>query len=510
MVELRDGKRREPNTRATTVELFDGLTAVSQHRWPSLAFDVMAINDVLSPLFPAGFYYKTFMWPPSFWEKVYEPAIRRAAGLGHAAGADDPDEYEKVFAHCDVLVIGAGPAGLMAALSAGRAGARVILADEDFKLGGRLLAERLVLDESELTAWAARIEAELAAMPEVTIMRRTTVFGVYDHGQYGAVERVSDHLAVPPPYQPRQRYWKIVAKRVVLAAGAGERPIAFAGNDRPGVMLAGAVRTYLNRYAVTPSSRLVVFTNNDDGWRTASAALDAGVAIEAIVDLRPDARERLPTSLKKAVRIFAGAQVVRAKGTRVIRAVDIVDVSGRKVTVSCDCLGVAGGWNPCTPSHLPSWRQAAMARRNRRVRAQYRAAWHDCRRSRRWRHAPCRLSHDRIRGWSARGIRLWLCGSAGASPRAADETFAVAPMWWVKGRGKAFVDLQNDVTVNDVALAEREGFQSVEHLKRYTTLGMATDQGKIGGVVGLAIMAELPSNRSPTWERQLIVHRIHR
>ena len=491
LVELRDGTRREPNTRATTVELFDGLTAASQNHWPSLAFDVMAMNDVLSPFFPAGFYYKTFMWPPDFWEKVYEPAIRRAAGLGRAAGADDPDEYEKAFAHCDVLVIGAGPTGLMAALSAGRAGARVILADEDFKLGGRLLAERLVLDETESTVWAARIEAELAAMPEVTIMRRTTVFGVYDHGQYGAVERVSDHLAVPPPYQPRQRYWKIVAKRVVLAAGAGERPIVFAGNDRPGVMLAGAVRTYLNRYAATPSSRLVVFTNNDDGWLTASAALDAGIAIEAIVDSRAHAGERVPTSLKKAVRIFAGARVVRAKGTRVVREVGIIDVSGRQVTVSCDCLGVAGGWNPllhltCHLGGRPKWRDDIAAFVPNTVPLGMIVAGAA--------GGAMRLADCLTTGSEAGARAASDCGFAAApaaSPRAADETFAVAPVWWVKGRGKAFVDLQNDVTVNDVALAKREGFQSVEHLKRYTTLGMATDQGKIGGVVGLAVMAEL-------------------
>jgi sarcosine oxidase subunit alpha len=491
LVELRDGKRREPNARATTVELFDGLTAVSQNHWPSLAFDVMAMNDVLSPFFPAGFYYKTFMWPPSFWEKVYEPAIRRAAGLGRAAGADDPDEYEKAFAHCDVLVIGAGPAGLMAALSAGRAGARVILADEDFKLGGRLLAERFVLDEGESIAWAARIEAELGAMPEVTIMRRTTVFGVYDHGQYGAVERVSDHLAVPPLYQPRQRYWKIVAKRVILAAGAGERPIAFAGNDRPGVMLAGAVRTYINRYAATPSSRLVVFTNNDDGWRTASAALEAGVLIEAIVDSRANVGERLPTSLKKAVRVFAGARVLRAKGTRVIREAEIIEANGRHVAISCDCLGVTGGWNPllhltCHLGGKPKWRDDIGA------------------------FVPDSVPPGMIVAGAAGGnLRLADClaigseaGARAASdcgfayapatpPSAEDETISVEPMWCVAGSGKAFVDLQNDVTVRDVALAEREGFRSVEHLKRYTTLGMATDQGKIGGVVGLAVMAEL-------------------
>ncbi len=232
LVELRSGARREPNTRATTAELYEGLIAASQHRWPSLAFDIGAINDLLSPALIAGFYYKTFMWPSRFWEAVYEPLIRRAAGLGRAAEADDPDHYEKAYAHCDVLVIGGGPAGLMAALAAGRAGARVILCDEDFRLGGRLLAERTEIDGMSGIEWVGKVETELASLPDVRIMRRTAVTSVFDHGQYGAVERVNDHVAVPPEHEPRQRAWKIVAKRAVLAAGAHERAIAFGNNDR--------------------------------------------------------------------------------------------------------------------------------------------------------------------------------------------------------------------------------------------------------------------------------------
>ena len=250
LVELRTGARREPNTRATTAELYDGLIATSQNRWPSLRFDLMAVNSLIAPILSAGFYYKTFMWPASFWEKVYEPLIRRAAGLGRASGQEDPDGYEKAFLHCDVLVVGGGPAGLMAALAAGRTGARVVLCDEDFRLGGRLIAENLVVAGRSSGEWAADAQAELAALPNVRIMRRTTVVGAYDGGTYSALERVNDHVAEPPAYEPRQRLWRILAKRCVLAAGAIERPLVFGDNDRPGIMLAGAVRAYLNRYAV--------------------------------------------------------------------------------------------------------------------------------------------------------------------------------------------------------------------------------------------------------------------
>ena len=244
LVELRTGARREPNTRATVAELFDGLEATSQNGWPSVRFDLGAISGRLARFLPAGFYYKTFMWPSAFWERVYEPAIRRMAGLGRASHEADPDRYEHTHAHCDVLVVGSGAAGLAAARAAGETGARVILAEQDFELGGGLLLER------EHEAWRESTVSALQELPEVRLLPRTTVFGYYDHNVLGAVERVADHLPVPPEHGVRQRYWVIRAKQVVLATGAIERLIAFPDNDRPGVMLASAAEAYVRRFGV--------------------------------------------------------------------------------------------------------------------------------------------------------------------------------------------------------------------------------------------------------------------
>jgi methylglutamate dehydrogenase subunit C len=495
LVELRQGARREPNTRATTIELFEGLAADSQNRFPSLAFDVMAINSLFSPIFAAGFYYKTFMWPASFWEKVYEPMIRRAAGLGRAAESADPDRYEKANIHCDLLVIGAGPAGLMAALTAGRAGARVILCEEDFVLGGRCLAEDMGIGELPAARWAESMEAELAALPDVRIMRRTTVCGVYDGGTYGALERVGDHLALPGDHQPRQRFWRIIAKQSVLAAGAIERPLVFANNDRPGIMLAGSVRAYINRFAIRPGTRAVVFANNDDAWRTLSALRQAGVTIEAIVDPRTPTAEMRRLAECAEAHLVTGV-VTKVRGGQRIHSLEVTTADGKPTTLACDLLAMSGGWNPAVhlTSHLggaPVWNEALAAflpgRLPPGMAVAGAAAGH-------FALADC-LARGAEAGRSA--AEAWGFKSA-ASPMPAVEPqgVAIAPLWRVKNsHGKAFVDFQNDVSADDVQLAEREGFRSVEHLKRYTTMGMATDQGKTSNVNGLALMAEF-SHRS--------------
>jgi heterotetrameric sarcosine oxidase alpha subunit len=494
LVELRTGARREPNTRATMVELYDGLVAASQNRWPSLTFDIGEINNALARFLPPGFYYKTFMWPAKFWEAVYEPLIRHAAGLGRAAGAEDPDHYEKAFAHCDVLVIGAGPTGLMAALAAGRAGARVILADEDFRLGGRLLAERHEVDGKPGVEWAAGAETELASMPDVRIMRRTTVTTVFDHGQYAAIERVHDHAPVPPEHAPRQRHWKIVAKRAVLAAGALERMIAFGNNDRPGVMLASAVRTYINRYAAAPGRRIAISTNNEDGWRTVVDAHAAGIEIAAVIDSRAE-----PPGEFKAlgVKTITGARVSHVYGRLGVEAIDVVE-NGRTTKIECDALAVSGGWNPavhltCHLGGKPVWTEEIAAFTPGTMPPGMHVAGAA--------NGALTLGQCLTGGMAAGAMAAVECGYQMASislPRADDEPAAVAPLWYVQeSRAKAFVDFQNDVTVSDIALADREGFSAVEHLKRYTTLGMATDQGKIANVTGLAILAELSGRSIP-------------
>lgn len=483
LVELRQGNRQEPNTRATVAELFEGLDARSQNHVGPLSFDLLAVNDLMSPFFAAGFYYKTFMWPKAFWEKLYEPMIRRAAGLGSLSMQADPDSYDSGFLHCDLLVIGGGAAGLAAALTAARTGARVILADEDFRLGGRLLAESAPLDRPA-TEWIAEVEAEFASLPNLRVMRRTTVWGAFDHGIYGAVERVSDHLPTPGK-RVRQTLWRITAKRAILAAGATERHIPFANNDRPGVMMAGAMRAYANRWAVSPAKRVAIFTNNDDGHRTAADLAAKGVEIAAVVDSRPDAPAR------GSWRTIAGGMVTDSKGRLGLAKIEVTQ-NGRAEWIDCGALGVSGGWNPNL--HIASHHRG-------------RPVWNEA--------AQAFLAEDgNVAGLSIAGAAAGkgstaqaLASGAQAAvaaladigigahlpdlPRAEDEALNLRPLWHVPGKGRAWVDFQNDVTVKDVKLAYVENMRPVEHLKRWTTLGMATDQGKTSNVTALAVMAEL-------------------
>ena len=493
LVQLRTGNRQEPNTRATVAELYDGLEATSQNAWPSLKHDILSINDRMSNFLTAGFYYKTFMWPKAFWEKVYEPAIRRAAGLGSVSLEDDPDIYDKGFLHCDLLVIGAGPSGLAAALTAGRAGARVILADEDYALGGRLNSETLALGDQSGADWASAALAELASMDNVRVLPRTTVIGAFDHGIYGAVERVSDHIAVPAEGKPRQILWRIYSRQALLCAGATERPIAFANNDRPGVMLAGAVRSYANRWAATPAQKVAVFTNNDDGHRTAADLIAKGVRVTAVVDVREDA------PAVEGAELFAGAKVIDTEGRLGLNGIRIRLKGGQTRDIPCGALAVSGGWNPnvhltCHQRGRPEWNEAIAAfgpGQGLPVGMSVAGA------------ANGDLSTaGALNGGADAAVQaLSTIGIEAAKadlPEAEDAPVNLKPFWHVgEGKGRAWLDQQNDVTVKDVKLAHQENFRSVEHLKRYTTLGMATDQGKTSNMGALAVMAELTGKSIP-------------
>ena len=482
LVQLRTGAAQEPNTRATVAELFDGLVATSQNHRGSLEFDLMSIADLAAPFLSAGFYYKTFMWPKAFWEKLYEPMIRASAGLGNLSMKDDPDTYDKGFLHCDLLIIGAGPSGLIAALTAARSGARVILADEDFRFGGKLNSESYVLDDMSGSDWAVQLVAELKTLPNARLMTRTTIYGAYDHGVFGALERVTDHLK-DSGGKPRQILWRIYSKYSLLCAGATERLIAFSNNDRPGVMLAGAVRSYVNRYGVTPGKNLTVFTNNDDGWRTASDLVAQGVNVRALIDVRK------------------GVSPPDFIGTEVITGGLIVDTAGRKALssitlkngqkISTDCLAVAGGWNPnvhltCHQRGKPVWNEDILAfvpggtlPEGMRVSGAANGVFG--------------LS-SAIKSAAKKTIEILkdldISSKAAALPNTEDEAQSGSAFWHVKeSKKRAWVDLQNDVTVKDIKLSYQEGFRSVEHLKRYSTLGMATDQGKTSNIAGLAILA---------------------
>jgi sarcosine oxidase subunit alpha len=490
LVELRTGTRQEPNTRATTIELFDGLEARSQNRWPSLRVDLHAVSQLAGTAIAAGFYYKTFMWPASFWERVYEPLIRRTAGLGRATAQPDPDRYERVHAHADVLVVGAGPAGLAAALAAAHAGARVIVCEQDFELGGSLLCE------PAQESWRAAIVGALSALPEVRLLPRTTVFGCYDHNMLGAVERVADHLPEPPSFMPRQRVWQIRARQVVLAAGAHERLIAFPGNDRPGVMLAGAVGSYATRFGVYPGARVLLFANNDHAYAALFSLQDTGAAIAGAVDPRPTSTA-IESARARGITVWQESEVAATLGGLSLRGARVRrrGASGYDHVVAADVLMVSGGYNPA--AHLASQSRTPLV-------------WDDGLAT----FVPGVPAQPQYSAGAAAGVFGVAAAARDGARAGADAAraaghvddpsvplpegevndVALLPLWDVRGK-MAFVDLQDDVTADDIRLAHREGYRHIEHAKRYTTHTMGTDQGKTGGLVGAAVLAAARGDR---------------
>ena len=461
VVTIGTGAWAEPNLVATQIPLRDGMVVTSQNRWPSLKWDVGALNGLISPLLPSGFYYKTFMWPKWAW-KYYEHIIRNAAGFGVSPVQSDPDTYSKRYRHCDVLVIGTGRAGLTAAREAARSGARVILCDEGTRPGGRLLDDNTIIDGQSGEHWAANMSEEMRSMPDVELLYATTVFGWYDHNYLLAVTRNND---VGGGCRDHQTLQKIRARKVILATGAIERSLLFEGNDRPGIMLCSAVRRYINRYGVKPGSRAVVYVNNDSGYQTLEALRSAGIEINAVIDRRcGPSQEALNIAARHGIQVLTGSRISSTRGRNRIRSVSVssIGANGRSRNYPCDVLCVSGGWTPST--HLFS-------------------------------QAGGEVKFDSetatLMPIPGTGPECDVVGAAAGRPAHG----AIAADWSEASndtrRSKVFVDLQNDVTVADLGLAVREGYADVELAKRYTTTGMGTDQGKTSNVHAIGLLAEL-------------------
>ena len=508
IVQLYRNNETDPNVRATEQELFEGLEAESVNCWPNVNFDIGAINNFLRMFFPAGFYYKTFMWPRSFWYKIYEPIIRKAAGFGKASIKHDKERYEHKYEYCDILVTGSGPSGLASAYAAAKNGAKVILAEEKPRFGGSLLTSDVNIGNQTGHEWAEKIISELKTMPNVIVKNRSQVFGYYDHNMLVMSERVSDHLPKTDKYIPKQRLWYIRAKEVVISSGSIERPLVFGNNDTPGVMLSSAAKEYMKIYGVLVGKKPLIFTNNDSGYETAIEFKKNGID-PIILDSRKNPKSDIITEAQNLnIKIKYSHVVVAAKGYKKVSSADIAEISedkknlGKIENISCDCICVSGFWTPTI--HLAS-QSGSKTTFKKEIDA----------------FVPSNSKQNETTVGSANGIfslnetinnafenghslsnKITNKDNKVSIPTVVEKKSALHDKFWCvplpKGKNyKRFLDFQNDVAVSDIELALREGFRSIEHVKRYTTLGMATDQGKTSNLNGLQLVSEVENKVVP-------------
>jgi len=507
-VQLYDGNKTEPNALATEIELVEGLIAKSQNCWPSVSFDFGAINNLFNKFFPAGFYYKTFMWPKNFWYKIYEPIIRRAAGLGVAPLKPDPDRYEHKFEYCDVLVAGSGPSGLAGALAAAKNGARVILAEDKPRFGGSLLTDEVTIGNKKGKDWANETVLQLKSMPNVIIKKRSQVFGYYDHNMLVMCERIKDHKENPTEFTPRQKLWYIRAKEVIISTGSIERPLVFGNNDRPGIMLASAAKEYMKIYGVLVGRKPIIFTNNDTAYDTAIEFKKNGVD-PTIIDTREKSDSSIVSEAKRLnIEIKFSCAIVNTKGHLRVKSATIGKLNTQKSgydileNIECDCICVSGNWTPTV--HLSS-QSGNKLKFNKKINA----------------FIPNKSKQNEVSVGSATGSyslrqsledgfskgyelsnKITKKNLKSATPTSNEKNYNQHDEFWCmplpKNKNyKRFVDFQNDVAVSDIELAVREGFRSIEHVKRYTTLGMATDQGKTSNLNGLQLVSNVENKIVP-------------
>ena len=498
----------EPNVNATEMELVEGLSATSQNCWPSVNFDIGAINNFLKMFFPAGFYYKTFMWPKSFWYKIYEPFIRKAAGLGVASIEKDKERYEHKFEYCDLLVTGSGPSGLASAYAAAKNGAKVILAEDKPRFGGTLLTDDVSIDNLSGKDWAEKIITELKSMPNVTVKNRSQVFGYYDHNMLVMFERVSDHLEKKSKFTPRQRLWYIRAKETILSTGSIERPIVFGNNDTPGIFLSAAAKEYMKVYGVLVGKKPLIFTNNDSAYETALEFKKNNVE-PIILDTREEhSSELIDEAKSKGIDIRFSHGVIVANGYKKVKSAKIGKLNKDKnsfekiETIECDCICVSGFWTPSV--HLASQSgnklkyeekiDAFIPDKKKQHETSVGAA-----------NGSFTLEESLKNGFengSNLSAKITDTKTEIAIPNVNEKKYGAHDKFWCmplpkNENPKRFVDFQNDVSVSDIEIALREGYRSIEHVKRYTTLGMATDQGRTSNLNGLQLVSNIENKIVP-------------